>query len=502
MLSSLRSTHLAIVLSLAMISSPTTAAQFTYEGSLADLGQPANGRFDLRLSAYGDEQQSNTLAAPITFYAVEVRGGRFRIDVDLPLSANAVWLGVELRPAGDTAFSAIGGRSKAVAAPLIGQCWSTTGDTDSNPATNFIGTIDAQPFVVRTQNVQSLRIEPSTAQFGGGPSTTNVIAGSSANAVTVGARGATIAGGGVPIGNSDPDFVREAPNRATDSYGTVGGGFANRAGDDAGTTTDRAFATVGGGHENTASGEESTVGGGVKNVASGDLSVVAGGELNLAIGTRSTIGGGASNCAGGNSSWAGGTLARVRPGVDPGAGSCSGLTYPGGTGDQGTFAWADSQQVIFASTGDNQFLVRAAGGLYFGTVGPVSIPSGRFINTSTGAHLTTGGSWTNASSRALKTDFAAINPTDVLNRVTRMGISTWAYRASSEGRHLGPVAEEFHELFGLGSDGSSISTVDASGVALAAIQGLNQKLEAENAELRARLDRLESRLSEYNMGAQ
>jgi hypothetical protein len=43
-------------------------------------------------------------------------------------------------------------------------------------------------------------------------------------------------------------------------------------------------------------------------------------------------------------------------------------------------------------------------------------------------------------------------------------------------------------------DGKSISTVDANGVALAAIQGLNQKLEAENAGLRSRLDELAARL--------
>jgi hypothetical protein len=155
---------------------------------------------------------------------------------------------------------------------------------------------------------------------------------------------------------------------------------------------------------------------------------------------------------------------------------------------------------LIVSTGANQFLVRAAGGIYFGTDSTVSIPSGRFINTSSGAHLTSGGTWVNASSRSLKTDFSSIDALDVLGRVLRLGISTWVYRDSAgEGRHMGPVAEDFHALFGLGGDASSISTVDASGVALAAIQGLHRKLEAErdallaeNAELRARLDRLEA----------
>ena len=59
--------------------------------------------------------------------------------------------------------------------------------------------------------------------------------------------------------------------------------------------------------------------------------------------------------------------------------------------------------------------------------------------------------------------------------------------------------------FGLGTDDKSIGTVDADGVALAAIQGLNQKLreeldrrDAENATLRQRLERLERLINPDN----
>jgi Skp family chaperone for outer membrane proteins len=75
---------------------------------------------------------------------------------------------------------------------------------------------------------------------------------------------------------------------------------------------------------------------------------------------------------------------------------------------------------------------------------------------------------------------------------------------------MGPMAQDFHAAFGLGSDDKHIATVDADGVALAAIQGLNQKvesarrqtesrlqeLEAENHALRQRLERLERLLSQ------
>jgi hypothetical protein len=318
--------------------------------------------------------------------------------------------------------------------------WSLTGNGGTNPATNFIGTTDAQAFVVRTQNVQSLRIEPSTILFGGNPITANVIAGSSANNVTPGVRGATIAGGGVPSGDSEPAFPNEAPNQVTDVYGSIGGGYANRAGDNAGTQLDAPFATVAGGsrniggggwaviggggdntvgpggfgtiggglgnivsgdaatvsggelniasggwggvggglqntasggqstvsggRENTASGNDSVIGGGFRNTASGALSVVAGGRENTASGIDSVVAGGQLNCAGGALSWAGGRRAKVRPGASPGSGSCAGLpSYPGGNGDFGSFVWADSQNADFVSSGSDQFLVRANGGV-------------------------------------------------------------------------------------------------------------------------------------------
>ncbi|MBK9655253.1 MAG: hypothetical protein IPO66_07185 [Rhodanobacteraceae bacterium] len=584
------------------------AGEFVYQGQLDDGGVPANGRYDLRIAAFGDEKSPQTLLAPIEFPGVEVKDGRFELRFDAPLASDReAWLEVAVRDAGASAWAGIPGRSKALAAPLIGACWSVTGDAGSNPATNFLGTTDAQPLVLRTRNVQSLRIEPSTELFGGSPNTANVIAGSSTNSVTAGVRGATIAGGGLPAGNSDPDLADEAPNRVSDHFGTVAGGYANVAGDSAGATIDAAYATVaggalnvasgiggaiaggksnvssgahstvaggrnnrassdetavGGGSGNLASGVNSTIAGGRTNVASGEGSVVAGGDTNSASGTFSFVGGGGSNaasgfegivtggfanCAGGAVSWASGNRAKVRPGLDPGVGSaCSGLTYPGFLGDQGTFIWSDTQDADFVSSGANQFLVRADGGAMFNrntlvdpgfddfVIGARSASSGgdadtdlrlvtrngrsvaMFVSDGSGslilnlpsltagsnrlqvngdvggtATLSHGGAWTNASSRTFKEGFAAIDPADVLERVLALGISRWSYIGSGEGEHVGPMAEDFHAAFGLGHSEKQIATVDADGVALAAIQGLNAKLEAENAALRERLAALE-----------
>ena len=87
----------------------------------------------------------------------------------------------------------------------------------------------------------------------------------------------------------------------------------------------------------------------------------------------------------------------------------------------------------------------------------------------------------------------------MLARLAELPITTWNYRAEDPSiRHIGPVAQDFYAVFGLGVDDTHLAALDTSGVALAAIQGLyeqNQALQAENAELNARVDDLEARLS-------
>jgi len=104
-----------------------------------------------------------------------------------------------------------------------------------------------------------------------------------------------------------------------------------------------------------------------------------------------------------------------------------------------------------------------------------------------------GTTWINASDRTLKQDFALVDPQTVLAKVAALPVQTWSYKTQPGQRHLGPVAQDFHAAFNLGADDTSIATVDEGGVALAAIQGLNQKLEetrTENAELKQQLKEL------------
>lgn len=121
------------------------------------------------------------------------------------------------------------------------------------------------------------------------------------------------------------------------------------------------------------------------------------------------------------------------------------------------------------------------------------------IDHSSGAHLSDAGVFNNASSRRLKEDFQSINNREVLDRLHDLPITRWKYKTDSpQVAHLGPTAEDFREAFGLGTGDETIGTVDADGVALAAIQGLYdivKEKETEISALNERLARLEAALA-------
>ena len=102
------------------------------------------------------------------------------------------------------------------------------------------------------------------------------------------------------------------------------------------------------------------------------------------------------------------------------------------------------------------------------------------------------------SDRNAKENFASVDPTVVLERVAALPITRWNFKQDAGSTHIGPMAQDFYAAFGVGPDDKHIATADADGVALAAIQGLNQKLKEKEAAIEAleqRLERMEERLS-------
>ena len=107
-----------------------------------------------------------------------------------------------------------------------------------------------------------------------------------------------------------------------------------------------------------------------------------------------------------------------------------------------------------------------------------------------GAHLNAGGTWVNGSSREFKQGLTPVDPVAVLERLLAVPVSRWRYHDSNE-EHIGPMAEDFHAAFEVGGDERYITTVDAVGVALAAIQGLHHQLKERD----RRIDQLAAELA-------
>jgi hypothetical protein len=92
------------------------------------------------------------------------------------------------------------------------------------------------------------------------------------------------------------------------------------------------------------------------------------------------------------------------------------------------------------------------------------------------------------SDRNVKRDLEPVDAQSVLERVSRMPITTWSYRSDDPSvRHMGMMAQDFHREFGLGSTDKAFNPVDAHGVEMAAIQALYERVKAQD----ARIERLE-----------
>jgi Chaperone of endosialidase len=348
----------------------------------------------------------------------------------------------------------------------------------------------------------SNRIGSSLAFIGGGDANfigTNsfgsTIVGGGGNAVGTNAQYSAICGGGNNI-------IQNA------AYSSLGGGSNN--------IIAASFGTVSGGQDNTIQpgGLTSTIGGGEFNTVNDFDSTIAGGNGNTvqAGASSSTIGGGLQNIisayesviGGGNDNQitVGAYVATISGGVHNRVGG-AGATVPGGNSNQagginsfaagtaalatnnGAFVWADATSYSgFSSTTDNQFNVRAAGGA-------------RLFSNATatlGAQLAPNAtSWTSLSDRSAKENIQPIDAMGVLERLAQLPITQWSYKEDpTHRRYIGPMAQDFHHAFELGDDDKRINTLDTDGVTLAAIQGLNQKVE----EQRTALNQKETEITE------
>ena len=349
----------------------------------------------------------------------------------------------------------------------------------------------------------------------------SVIGGGAANKVWTKPLPATIAGTTIAGGNG---------NENGGTHGTIGGGVLNFigqtnassviAGGEANRIAEKAFyGTIAGGYHNTLDtiGRYSTIGGGISNhiefptfggtIAGGggdqfsirgntlgaDVGVISGG-----MGNRMQYGANAASIIGGlaNTVASNAMYAVVAGGVSNLAAGAQSLAA--GSRAQalhaGSFVWSDSSSNSFSSSTNDEFSARAVGGVRFvsGVDGTGAITSG--VQLAAGS-----GSWTFLSDAQAKQDFRDVDVMSVLERLAQLQVREWSYRTQSASiRHIGPTAQDFNTAFGYGDIPRGITEVDANGVAFAAIQGLNQKIDIqadEIRELRQKLQLMEARLN-------
>ncbi len=464
--------------------------------------------------------------------------------------------------------------------PLDAATWRLSGNAGTNPGTNYLGTSDNQALELRVNGTRALRLEPNAtspnmlggyganwlaagvfgATIGGGGGSGNLNrvtgiygtvgggrdnqAGATTGSVTD-ALAATVCGGQQNAARASYDTVAGGLqntasggrstvgggylNIASGQRSTVGGGYGNNADGDwstvgggFGNAAMASYATVGGGNDNAAIGSYSTVGGGIDNSVSGYGAAGGGGSGNIISGTYSTVGGGYHNTAGESRSTVGGgaynqasgwyaTVPGGKENIAKGDFSLAAGHYAQAN-NPGCFVWGDSTETTHVTCNtDNRWKARASGGVYFLTN----------AGQTSGVYVVAGGNaWSSVSDRNLKDNITPVDFDQLLDRLAQVPVTTWNYKSQDDSiRHIGPMAQDFYAAFGVGEDDKAITTIDADGVTLAAVQALYAlsqdqsaqmtALSADNASLheqvatltsqleleRARLDGLDARLA-------
>jgi hypothetical protein len=379
---------------------------------------------------------------------------------------------------------------------------------------------------------------------GGGFSRYGNTAGGAASVVGGGLANQAL-GNGSFIGGGGFDGVDVAGNFTLGKASVIGGGLGNSI------SGNGIYATIGGGYNNVANNNYGTVAGGVQNTNQGAYATMGGGSDNNISGSFGTVSGGLDNTVNNNYGTVPGGFGNMASGLYSFAAG-----YNAQALNEGSFVWSDdSSGTAFTSTANDQFAIRAAGGVVMNVAASVGLHPAAvqinstgtaavglavgegssdsatvFVNTGSGDIIKgfSGSSGGNlvfevknngtvnvngialTSDRNAKEHFAPLSPQTILAKVAALPLTEWNYKNDAPAvRHMGPMAQDFHAAFNLnGSDEKHISVVDESGVALAAIQGLNEKLEArsqtletENAELKARLEKLEKLVGQLTVSA-
>jgi hypothetical protein len=111
------------------------------------------------------------------------------------------------------------------------------------------------------------------------------------------------------------------------------------------------------------------------------------------------------------------------------------------------------------------------------------------LQLASGAYVSAGGVWTDASSRTLKQEIAALPADQALAALAQLTPVTYAYKASPGERHVGFIAEDVPELVAT-ADRKSLSPMDIVATLTNVVQGQQAALVRKDAALEALTARL------------
>ncbi|MEM1177151.1 MAG: tail fiber domain-containing protein [Acidobacteriota bacterium] len=151
-----------------------------------------------------------------------------------------------------------------------------------------------------------------------------------------------------------------------------------------------------------------------------------------------------------------------------------------------------SDALSFWTAGTERFFIESGGDICIGC----NDAQGDALRHSNGAHLTSGGTWTNASSRSLKQDIADLSTADAENALDGLSPVTFRYSAELGETYVGFIAEDVPELVAMG-DRRSLTSMDIVAVLTKVVQEQRKAAVARGAELelqRAELEALRARL--------
>lgn len=480
---------LAILVALAPAAHATES--LTYKGTLRENDKGANGIYDLQVQLFSAEHGGTPITYPITLPQVTVTNGSFQVPVDLPQklpAGQSVWLQAEIKPPGSAAFSPLDGRQE-IKSTLAGVCWETTGN--SGVALGVVGSNDSVSNLVTFRNGDAqvyLRAtggfeQESSVATGAGSAAMNASTASAVNAASFNSSTASSVNAAAFNSSMASAVNAVAFNQSTAS--AVNAVAVN-------ASTARGFNSFTAGRGIVQSGHSHSVVFGddqinsFSSTANNQFMVRAQNGVGFNIApqdafTEITVAGTPGN----------GDLADLWLKPPPTVINQAGINISAG----GATSFIG---VPFNNAG---FYIdhRDAPGTAFFTRLALE-PSGEVVirssttNANAGVRMAPGaGAWSSLSDRRLKMSIVPADVSAILSRVVALPMSTWSYIAQGDAvRHIGPMAQDFSAAFKVGENDTTISTIDADGVALAAIQGLYAKLEAENSALRERLSALEA----------